>query len=1042
MDRQVLDCLEGTLSPVEEIRKNAEQQLEQLFLHPEGGLSLARILLSPDIAFSQRQSAGVLLRRYVSNHWSFASGSFVEPATPREVKTQIRPIVFHGLSDRERKVRTACASVVSTIATYDWPDEWHSLLGDLVQLLQSGSSDSVHGAMQVVEEFSRNILSADQIVPMIKELLPILLGILQDPSKHSPSTRMSAVKVYVEVLKLLESIRDENPSAAREALGIIGQPWIETFKTILGSNLAEGIKLNWDNIRLYTEIFDALTFLCGKFPKLVAAHLVDLLQLSLYGLSQFYPTFHTFHISSATDEEPPSPTSDVGGEIDLEYLPISILELLDPIMKTGKIETFLKTDSGKSILVQLVDSAFDYAQVSKEDEENWSAEPNMFVEDVDDDAGEWGLRMSCESFLGLLTDKWSGTVSQLLEKATKDRVEQSVHLRTRNDPDWWKPVQASLAIIGGLSDDIRELRQGSFDLAYLFNQVIPGLLQQNDAPFLQGRAFIFASQFASSLPPELAGQYLAAGVEAMASDNFAVKLSAVKTIKNFCRFLPVETMHPYTDKILAVLQVLLGPTSEETLYLVLETIRSVIGLTKTSLNDETILVVVKAVYAKWMSCSEDPIVFAIIEELYEDLASLPVISKIVASLGPQLGAVITQPETEDTLHLPIEGIQLASAFLARNGPIEPEYVSSMTAAILERLKTTDDNDIVQHGVIHLTLVIRKDCEKLVQWHDSQGQNGISIIFGLLGRYLAPTFSESGGIFVGELIMHMFRKATSSIGPVLPDLLRVLATRLASAKMPSFVQSLVLPFAYLLGTEHTESTITLLTSFDVPTEAGNKSALLIVLEAWCDICETISGSWNIRVSSMGMSKLFMMTDQRLRDVTVKGDLIITERNVNTIMTRSKTKIDANEYTSIPFPLKAFKLILKDVQVIGPKGKGEDVAAIEEDDGVIFWGDLSTSYNKLTFEQDEDWDDDDLLGGNEPQKDEFEYLSSWLDDNGHRDDAQDDDEDLRSDPLAQIDMGEHLTSVLRQTYATNSNGTHEMIEGLSDIEKGILRGVLTV
>jgi hypothetical protein len=35
---------------------------------------------------------------------------------------------------------------------------------------------------------------------------------------------------------------------------------------------------------------------------------------------------------------------------------------------------------------------------------------------------------------------------------------------------------------------------------------------------------------------------------------------------------------------------------------------------------------------------------------------------------------------------------------------------------------------------------------------------IACIFRLLGRLLEPSFSESGGIFVGDLIMHLFRKA--------------------------------------------------------------------------------------------------------------------------------------------------------------------------------------------------------------------------------------------------------------------------------------------
>jgi hypothetical protein len=71
--------------------------------------------------------------------------------------------------------------------------------------------------------------------------------------------------------------------------------------------------------------------------------------------------------------------------------------------------------------------------------------------------------------------------------------------------------------------------------------------------------------------------------------------------------------------------------------------------------------------------------------------------------------------------------------------------------------------------------------------DNDGSNGIAAIVTLLDRFLSPAFSESGGIFVGELIMHLFRKAGGAIGPVLPDLLRAIVGRLAVAKLPSYIQ---------------------------------------------------------------------------------------------------------------------------------------------------------------------------------------------------------------------------------------------------------------
>lgn len=61
------------------------------------------------------------------------------------------------------------------------------------------------------------------------------------------------------------------------------------------------------------------------------------------------------------------------------------------------------------------------------------------------------------------------------------------------------------------------------------------------------------------------------------------------------------------------------------------------------------------------------------------------------------------------------------------------------------------------------------------------------------------------------------------------------------------QSLVLPFAYLFGTEYTLSTIDLLSSFTLNMADGSaKNALDIVLNAWVDNCDSVVGSWDLRV----------------------------------------------------------------------------------------------------------------------------------------------------------------------------------------------------
>ena len=125
----------------------------------------------------------------------------------------------------------------------------------------------------------------------------------------------------------------------------------------------------------------------------------------------------------------------------------------------------------------------------------------------------------------------------------------------------WKPLEAILAILGSEADGFIQIIEDEngegnpppFEVESLLVNVIPSLLGLSgllllvcslldpplkksslaDCPFLQGRAFVFASSFAKVLPSTLAGQYLLAAVEVLESPGtgIPVKASAVKSIQ-------------------------------------------------------------------------------------------------------------------------------------------------------------------------------------------------------------------------------------------------------------------------------------------------------------------------------------------------------------------------------------------------------------------------------------------------------------------------------------------------------------------------------
>lgn len=169
-------------------------------------------------------------------------------------------------------------------------------------------------------------------------------------------------------------------------------------------------------------------------------------------------------------------------------------------------------------------------------------------------------------------------------------------------------------------------------------------------------------------------------------------------------------------------------------------------------------------------------------------------------------------------------------------------------------------------------------------------------------------------------------------------------------------------------------LSLLESIDIQ----GRSGLDILIQTWCENAETFQGFWPRRISTMALTQLFVSEKPALQNLIVKGDIIVKPetkdgedllfpngfqpgtQTSSVIMTRSRTKIGAlfnlchvifggtsdnlfsvlfmavpHEFTAIPFPVKALKIIVHDVQSGGEsatltaQGGPNDV---DSDDGV--------------------------------------------------------------------------------------------------------------
>lgn len=75
---------------------------------------------------------------------------------------------------------------------------------------------------------------------------------------------------------------------------------------------------------------------------------------------------------------------------------------------------------------------------------------------------------------------------------------------------------------------------------------------------------------------------------------------------------------------------------------------------------------------------------------------------------------------------------------------------------------------------------------MVTWTDSEGRNGLDYTLKLVAKLLESQ-DESGGLVIGDLIIHLFRRAGEAILPVLPQLLQAMVARMRTAKTATFLQ---------------------------------------------------------------------------------------------------------------------------------------------------------------------------------------------------------------------------------------------------------------
>ncbi|KAG7472163.1 hypothetical protein MATL_G00105990 [Megalops atlanticus] len=980
----LVETLAAILSPVQEVRAAAEEQIKVLEVTEEFGVHLAELTVDPQGSLAIRQLASVILKQYVETHWCAQSEKFRHPETSERAKVAIRELLPGALRESISKVRSSVAYAVSAIAHWDWPEAWPQLFTLLMDMLVSGDVNAVHGAMRVLTEFTREV--TDMQMPFVAPvILPEMYKIFTMAEVYSIRTRSRAVEIFTTCANLIYAIEELEKGAAKALILTVMQQFTEAFVQALqvpdGPTSDSGLKM---------EVLKAVTALVKNFPKHMVSSMQQILPIVWKTLTEINDT-----------EEVDDPVDSDGEVLGFENLVFGIFDFVHTLLENSKFKFTVK-----KALSELIYYIILYMQITEEQIKVWTANPQQFVEDEDDDTFSYTVRISAQDLLLAMAAEFQNESAVALAAAATRHLQEAEQARSSGNQHWWKIHEACMLALGSVKSIITEnVKSGAlqFDMhGFLTNVILADLNLPAASPFLLGRALWAASRFTAAMPPELIQQFLQATVSGL-HDNQppSVRISAVRAIWGYCDQLKMSestlVLQPYLPSILDSLVQLAAQFGSEVLTLVMETLCIVCSVDPdfTASAESKICPLTIAIFLKH---SNDPVVASLAQDIFQELAQIEACQgPMQARLIPTLVSIMQAPPDKIPSGLCAAAIDILTTVVRHTKPPLSELLVCQAFPVVAQCTLgTDDSTTMQSGGECLRAYVSVALEQVGSWQDEQGRGGLWYVMQVVSQLLDPRTSEFTAACVGRLVSTLISRAGSQLGETLDQILRAVLSKMQQAETVSVMQSLIMVFAHLVHSQ-LEPLLEFLCSLPGPT---GKPALEFVMAEWMSRQHLFYGQYEGKVSTVALCKLLQhglnADDRRLQDIIVKGEEIFSPNEG--IRTRSKSAKNPQRWTNVPLLVKIFKLIINELS-----------SAVEANTTRTSAGDWSHDSADMFEEQEEEDGEDEGLAD---QLLSDVISSDKYDDDRYEDEDDEEDPDALKDPIYQIDLQAYLTDFLTQ------------------------------
>jgi importin-9 len=523
--------------------------------------------------------------------------------------------------------------------------------------------------------------------------------------------------------------------------------------------------------------------------------------------------------------------------------------------------------------------------------------------------------------------------------------------------------------------------------------------QQDPSIYLRARAFAVAGLLAMTAGESYTAKataYLNAAIQTLASAEAPdlIRVSCIRSIQDLVEALPssvtIPLQTPLIDSISSFMssQDMNDPEVDDLKVSLIETLRDAIMI------DVSCTYTGPAVDLLFTLASHGAANFQIsllVIETFEGLVSSvaelghePYVGLCGKTIPSLTGAFDVGNMTQESA-LTNLAAELVSA-LAQYGsePLPDGFVAAVMPKLNRVLLESSDPELVRPSTLAVKHMLSRGSSQFLAWNEpATGKNAVEITLIIIDRLLNSSLvDDNAAAEVGGLAAELVERAGGEkLGPFLLQLLRAVALRLATAEKAQFIQSLILVFARL-SMSSPRDVVDFLSQVDIHGENG----LNVVLAKWLENSVNFAGYDAIRQNVTALSNLYSLDDPRIKQIGVKGDLIVQESG--RIKTRSQAKSNPDQWTTIPADLKILKVLVDELTNASTSRFEASAAAAAldsegsedgdewEDVGAGSIGALDLGFG-MTKQQLMTYDEEDSPSNSRQRDDETsEYLMGWF------------------------------------------------------------------